>query len=585
MRPRARAACRSGARSSSAVAAPRRARSSASPARTGRRRPRELLGAMFRAAGRPVAVAGNVGRAAARARRRARAGTWIVCELSSFQLEDVETLRPRVAVLLNLEPDHLDRHGTFEAYRAAKLRIFENQGAGRRAVVPRGFGAVPARRAASSSPQTTRCRPSRASPARTTARTRPPRPRPRAPPGSPTTRSPRRCAPFPGVPHRLELVARARRRPLRQRLEGDEPGRRAAGARGVRRAAPADPRRLAQGRGLHGARGDAPGNVRVALPDRRDGRELAPALDAPGVAFARCGDARPRPSRGRRRGAQPGDVVLLSPGVRELRPVPRLRGARRRVPAPRRGARVTAAARRRSAGRAAGRARVPAARPRHARPRRLRPRDGLQRDLGARPPSADGDPMYFLKRQASTRVLGLVALRVLRARSTTARCARLRRRCSSCCARPPASLVLVAAPRVNGARRWLAVGPLDVPAVGAREARARDLGRRVPRAPQRRRGPSASSCGRSASSPASSRCCSSLEPDLGTAIAIVLMLAGDAARRRRAGAALVARRRRSSSPLGAARDLARAVPPRAPLQLPRPVAATRRAPATRSCRR
>jgi len=98
----------------------------------------EWLGAIFRAAGRPVAVAGNVGRALSAV--EAPAAAWIVCELSSFQLEDVDRFRPRVAVLLNLEPDHLDRHGTFEAYRDAKLRIFENQTSDDTAVVPRGFG-------------------------------------------------------------------------------------------------------------------------------------------------------------------------------------------------------------------------------------------------------------------------------------------------------------------------------------------------------------------------------------------------------------------------------------------------------------
>jgi UDP-N-acetylmuramoylalanine--D-glutamate ligase len=68
-----------------------------------------------------------------------------VCELSSFQLEDVETLRPRVAVLTNLEPDHLDRHGSFDDYAAAKLRAFERQRPDDVAVVPRGFGSVPGR--------------------------------------------------------------------------------------------------------------------------------------------------------------------------------------------------------------------------------------------------------------------------------------------------------------------------------------------------------------------------------------------------------------------------------------------------------
>jgi UDP-N-acetylmuramoylalanine--D-glutamate ligase len=92
----------------------------------------ELLGAIFRAAGRSVAVAGNVGTPLSSVRE----AEWVVCELSSFQLEDVETLACDVAVLLNLEPDHLDRHGSFEAYRDAKLRIFERA---RIAVVPRSL--------------------------------------------------------------------------------------------------------------------------------------------------------------------------------------------------------------------------------------------------------------------------------------------------------------------------------------------------------------------------------------------------------------------------------------------------------------
>jgi UDP-N-acetylmuramoylalanine--D-glutamate ligase len=93
----------------------------------------ELLGAIFREAGRDVAVAGNVGTPLT----SVRAADWVVCELSSFQLEDVHELSCDVAVLLNLEPDHLDRHGSFEAYRNAKLRIFERS---RVQVVPRGSG-------------------------------------------------------------------------------------------------------------------------------------------------------------------------------------------------------------------------------------------------------------------------------------------------------------------------------------------------------------------------------------------------------------------------------------------------------------
>jgi UDP-N-acetylmuramoylalanine--D-glutamate ligase len=91
----------------------------------------ELLGAMT---GAPVA--GNVGRALTELDGQVEPGAWVVCELSSFQLEDVHELACEIAVLLNLEPDHLDRHGSFEAYRDAKLRIFERA---RTKIVPRGL--------------------------------------------------------------------------------------------------------------------------------------------------------------------------------------------------------------------------------------------------------------------------------------------------------------------------------------------------------------------------------------------------------------------------------------------------------------
>ncbi len=103
----------------------------------------ELLGEIFRADGRAVAVAGNVGRPLTGLDGTISDDAWVVCELSSFQLEDIDELRPRVAVLLNVTPDHLDRHGELAAYRAAKLRIFENQGPDDVAVVPRGFEPVP----------------------------------------------------------------------------------------------------------------------------------------------------------------------------------------------------------------------------------------------------------------------------------------------------------------------------------------------------------------------------------------------------------------------------------------------------------
>jgi UDP-N-acetylmuramoylalanine--D-glutamate ligase len=105
----------------------------------------QLVGAMLRAGGLDAEVAGNVGRPLTDLPGRVPATTWIACELSSFQLEDIDTLRCRAAVVLNLTPDHLDRHGTMEEYLRCKLRIFENQVAGDTAVLN---GDVPALRAA-----------------------------------------------------------------------------------------------------------------------------------------------------------------------------------------------------------------------------------------------------------------------------------------------------------------------------------------------------------------------------------------------------------------------------------------------------
>ncbi|HEY8001877.1 MAG TPA: UDP-N-acetylmuramoyl-L-alanine--D-glutamate ligase [Solirubrobacterales bacterium] len=87
----------------------------------------ELLGHVWRGAGQPVAVAGNVGRPLASLVGEIGADVTVVCEASSFQLEDSDAFAPECGVLLNVAPDHLDRHGSFDDYLAAKLKLFAQQ--------------------------------------------------------------------------------------------------------------------------------------------------------------------------------------------------------------------------------------------------------------------------------------------------------------------------------------------------------------------------------------------------------------------------------------------------------------------------
>jgi UDP-N-acetylmuramoylalanine--D-glutamate ligase len=96
----------------------------------------ELIGHIHREAGLPVAVAGNVGTALSSLVGSLDTAATVVCEASSFQLEDTLAFAPEAAVLLNITPDHLDRHGTLEAYAAAKLEAFARQSAEDVAVLP-----------------------------------------------------------------------------------------------------------------------------------------------------------------------------------------------------------------------------------------------------------------------------------------------------------------------------------------------------------------------------------------------------------------------------------------------------------------
>jgi UDP-N-acetylmuramoylalanine--D-glutamate ligase len=271
----------------------------------------ELLGAIFRAAERPVEVAGNVGRPLTSV-VGASPDTWVVCELSSFQLEDVSTLRPRIGVLLNLEPDHLDRHGTFESYADAKLRIFENQREDDVAVVPRGFGAIPG------SPERREFRFDDVLP----AEPRIPGPHNRENAAAATVAA--RAAgiqdeaiaealtTFAGVPHRIELV-----RELRGvRYVNDS---KATNAAAARRALASFPDAT-----LHvilGGRGKAEPYTSLAASFKPGDRaylvgesaeDIASALGEAGVPFARSGDVEHAVAAAAE-AALTGEVVLLSP--------------------------------------------------------------------------------------------------------------------------------------------------------------------------------------------------------------------------------------------------------------------------------
>ncbi len=86
-----------------------------------------LVGKIFADGGRPTLVGGNIGLPVIDLVKESSAETVSVLEVSSFQLETIEEFHPHIAAVLNITPDHLDRHGSFESYAAAKARITENQ--------------------------------------------------------------------------------------------------------------------------------------------------------------------------------------------------------------------------------------------------------------------------------------------------------------------------------------------------------------------------------------------------------------------------------------------------------------------------
>jgi UDP-N-acetylmuramoylalanine--D-glutamate ligase len=89
-----------------------------------------LVGALFAAAGKTVHVGGNIGNALIAETSNAAPDDWVVAEVSSFQLESIRSFKPKISLILNVTPDHLDRYHSMEEYAEAKFRIFANQGPG-----------------------------------------------------------------------------------------------------------------------------------------------------------------------------------------------------------------------------------------------------------------------------------------------------------------------------------------------------------------------------------------------------------------------------------------------------------------------
>jgi UDP-N-acetylmuramoylalanine--D-glutamate ligase len=271
-----------------------------------------LLGEILRAGGMPAEVAGNIGRPLTSLVGSVSDEAWIVCELGVFQLDDTFSLHPRLVVLTNLEPDHLDRYGNHDAYAAAKLRVFSLQGADDIAVVPRDFGSVPgpARRIDFSGDDVLPAEPAipgahnRENAAAATAAAR------AVGAGDDAIAAALRS--FRGVAHRIEDVATIRG----VRYVNDSKATNVASARralGVFR----DVRLHVILGGLGKNESYAPLAADLKLGDRgyvlgAAADEIAQALDAAHVPYRRSGDLATA-VREASAAARPGEVVLLSP--------------------------------------------------------------------------------------------------------------------------------------------------------------------------------------------------------------------------------------------------------------------------------
>jgi UDP-N-acetylmuramoylalanine--D-glutamate ligase len=261
-----------------------------------------LLGAIFASAGRDVTLAGNEHTPVTELDHPSGD---LVLELSSFALADVDRFRCDVAVLLNLEPDHLNWHGTFEHYRDSKLRIFDGA---RARIAPRGFAVTGAIEFGADDPLPAEPRMpgahNRANAAAATAAARAA--------GVDDAAIADALRTFEGVPHRLELV-----RELRgvRYVNDSKATNTAAALRGAE--SYTDPIHLILGGSLKGedfmpfAR-ELPAKVRTIHLIGAATDDLAAALDAAGRAYDRDGDLEHALAHAASV-AEAGDVVLLSP--------------------------------------------------------------------------------------------------------------------------------------------------------------------------------------------------------------------------------------------------------------------------------
>ena len=284
----------------------------------------ELIGHVLREAGEPVAVAGNVGTPLASLAGAVEPSATIVCECSSFQLEDAEAFAPECGVLLNLSPDHIDRHGSMRAYVEAKLRLFRNQAPGDVAILDLSDPALRGHRVGGAARRVDLGAPP-AEVAELARAIRLPGPHNAANAraaaaaclelgvGAAAIRA--GFASFRGVPHRLELV----RERDGVRFVNDSKATNVAAAAAALRSFDA-PVHAILGGSLKGRGFEAlaePVRERCAAcyligeAAERLARDLAPAA-AGGVAIARCRDLADAVARAAA-AARPGDVVLLAP--------------------------------------------------------------------------------------------------------------------------------------------------------------------------------------------------------------------------------------------------------------------------------